>query len=563
MKKSVVRPTHHLACNFFLRRVGILCHLVSVMKPLYSPLTRSVLAAFSLLALGLASALAAKPAALPNIVIIFTDDQGYADVGVFGAKGFQTPNLDRLASQGRIFRNFHVAQPVCSASRTALLTGCYPNRLGIHGALGARSKVGISDDEMTLAQLVKQRGYATAIFGKWHLGDAPQFRPLHHGFDEYFGLPYSNDMWPLHPDRLKLPADDPKRKSYPELVMFEGDKVAIPQITHEDQNQLTTWYTEHAVRFIEANKQHPFFLYLAHNMPHVPLHVSDKFRGKTTRGLYGDVIEEIDWSVGQVMDALDRTGVAGNTWIIFTSDNGPWLSYGDHAGSAYPLREGKGTCWEGGTREPCIMRWPGKIPAGTESKEMLMSLDLFPTIAKLISAELPRHPIDGLNVWPIISGQRRAKNPHTAYWFYYEVNQLQATVTGDGRWKLQLPHTYRTLAGKPGGHGGTPAPYEQRKLEKAELYDLVNDISETTDVAAQHPDVVKRLEAEAERARQELGDALTKRTGKGTREPGRSLLSPRVGTSKRWSVGHHPLQVFNSSTLQRFNVSTPSPPLTR
>jgi len=496
------------------------------MKPLYSLLTKSFLAAFSLLITGFVPAAAAQSGPLPNIVIIFTDDQGYADVGVFGAKGFQTPNLDRLAGQGRIFRNFHVAQPVCSASRTALLTGCYPNRLGIHGALGPRSKVGISDQEMTLAQLVKQRGYATAIFGKWHLGDAPQFRPLHHGFDEYFGLPYSNDMWPLHPDRLKLPADDPKRKSYPELVMFEGDKVAIPQITHEDQNQLTTWYTEHAVRFIEANKQHPFFLYLAHNMPHVPLHVSDKFRGKTTRGLYGDVIEEIDWSVGQVMDALDRAGVAGNTWVIFTSDNGPWLSYGDHAGSAYPLREGKGTCWEGGTREPCIMRWPGKIPSGTESKEMLMSLDLFPTIAKLIEAELPKHPIDGLNVWPIISGQRRAKNPHTAYWFYYEVNQLQATVTGDGRWKLQLPHTYRTLAGKPGGHDGNPAPYEQRKLEKSELYDLVSDISETTDVSAQHPDLVKRLEAEAEKARQELGDAITKRTGKGTREPGRVAVEP-------------------------------------
>src|SRR5712671_1202355 len=181
-------------------------------------------------------------ATLPNIVIILTDDQGYADVGVFGAKGFKTPNLDHLATQGCTFRNFHVAQPVCSASRTALLTGCYPNRLGIHGALGPRSKVGISDDEMTLAQLVKQRGYATAIFGKWHLGDAPQFLPLRHGFDEYFGLPYSNDMWPLHPDRLKLPADDPKRKGYPELVMYNGDKVAIPQVTHEEKNQVTTWY---------------------------------------------------------------------------------------------------------------------------------------------------------------------------------------------------------------------------------------------------------------------------------------------------------------------------------
>jgi len=468
------------------------------------------------------TARAARLESLPNIVIIFTDDQGYADVGVFGAKGFQTPNLDRLATQGRIFRNFHVAQPVCSASRTALLTGCYPNRLGIHGALGPRSKVGISDQEMTLAQLVKQRGYATAIFGKWHLGDATQFLPLHHGFDEYFGLPYSNDMWPFHPDQVKLGADVEKRKrTHPDLVMFDGDKVAIPQITHEHQNQLTTWYTEHAVSFIARNKAHPFFLYLAHNMPHVPLHVSDKFRGKTARGLYGDVIEEIDWSVGQVMEALDRAGVADNTWLIFTSDNGPWLSYGDHAGSAYPLREGKGTCWEGGTREPCIMRFPGRIPAGTESKEMLMSLDLFPTIARRIGAELPKQPIDGLDVWPIISGKRGGKNPHSAYWFYYEVNQLQAVVSGDGRWKLQLPHTYRTLAGKPGGHDGKPVSYQQVKLEKAELYDLVENIDESVDVADKHPNIVKRLEAEAEKARVELGDQLTKRTGKGIREPGR------------------------------------------
>jgi len=471
-----------------------------------------------------ASTAAAKPASLPNIIIILTDDQGYADVGVFGAKGFQTPNLDRLAKQGCVFRNFHVAQPVCSASRTAFLTGCYPNRLGIHGALGPRSKVGINSDEMTLAQLVKQLGYATAIFGKWHLGDSPQFLPLQHGFDQYFGLPYSNDMWPLHPDLVDLPPNDERRKrGYPDLVMYEGNKVAIPQVRHEEQNQLTTWYTERAVRFIEQNRERPFFLYLAHNMPHVPLHVSDKFRGKTPRGLYGDVIEEIDWSVGQVMAALQRTGLEDNTWVIFTSDNGPWLSYGDHAGSAYPLREGKGTNWEGGTREPCIMRWPGKIPAGTESWQMLMSIDLFPTVAKIIHANLPRHEIDGLDVWPIIAGKRGARNPHSAYWFYYEVNQLQAVVTGDGRWKLQLPHTYRTLGGQPGGRDGRPVPYQQRKLEKAELYDLSFDISETTDVAQQHADIVRLLELDAEKARQELGDALTRRTGKNTREPGRAV----------------------------------------
>jgi arylsulfatase len=465
--------------------------------------------------------LAADSKSLPNIVIVFTDDQGYADVGVFGARGFETPNLDRLASQGCLYRNFHVAQPVCSASRAGLLTGCYPNRLGIHGALGPLSKVGISDQEMTLAQLVKQRGYATAIFGKWHLGDAQKFLPLHHGFDEYFGLPYSNDMWPLHPDFVNLPPNDEKRKrGYPDLVMYQGDRVVIPQITHEDQNQLTSWYTEHAVKFIEQNKDRPFFLYLAHNMPHVPLHVSDKFRDKTTRGLYGDVIEEIDWSVGQIMSTLQRLGLEQNTWVIFTSDNGPWLSYGDHAGSAYPLREGKGTCWEGGTREPCIMRWPGKIPAGSESRKMLMSIDLFPTIAHLIEAKLPKHRIDGLDVWPIISCQPGAKNPHAAYWFYYEVNQLQSVVTGDGRWKLQLPHTYRTLGGRPGGHGGVPVPYEQRQIQTAELYDLDNDISETTDLAQKHPDLVKHLEKEVEKARADLGDELTHRPGKGRREPG-------------------------------------------
>lgn len=468
----------------------------------------SLLFVFITASLGMATLLnvSVKPR-LPNIVIIFTDDQGYADVGIFGARGFTTPNLDRMAREGKRFTNFHVAQPVCSASRAALLTGCYPSRIGIHGALGPSATHGLSSGEMTLAELVKQRGYATGMFGKWHLGHHPEFLPTRHGFDEYFGLPYSNDMWPNHPEA--------KPGTYPPLPLIEGEKVVQ---LNPDQTQLTTWYTERAVKFIETNKDRPFFLYVAHNMPHVPLHVSSKFKGKSPQGLYGDVVMEIDWSVGEILKALKMNGLDQNTFVIFTSDNGPWLSYGDHAGSAYPLREGKGTSWEGGVREPCIMRWPGKIPAGSVSREPMMTIDLFPTIARLVGARLPTHKIDGRDIWPLIIGDQKAKNPHEAYFFYYENNQLQAVMSGV--WKLYLPHTYRTLAGQPGGRDGKPARYQQRTIG-TELYDLENDVSETTNVAAEHPDLVRRLEALAEKARDDLGDALTKRIGKGVREPGR------------------------------------------
>ncbi|HEY6169228.1 MAG TPA: sulfatase [Verrucomicrobiae bacterium] len=449
---------------------------------------------------------------LPNIVIIFIDDQGYGDIGPFGAKGYTTPNLDRMAKEGRKFTNFHVPQPVCSASRAGLLTGCYPNRIGIHGALGPRATHGIADTEMTIAQLVKQKGYATGMAGKWHLGTPKQFLPTHHGFDEYFGLPYSNDMWPLHPEA---------KSPYPPLPLIEGDTVLKTDLGHDDQNQLTTQYTERAAKFIEAHKDRPFFFYLAHSMVHVPLHVSDKFRGKSQQGLYGDACMEVDWSVGEVLAALKKNGVDENTLVIYTSDNGPWLSYGNHAGNAGPLREGKGTCWEGGTREPTLMRWPGKIPAGTTSDAMMMTIDLLPTIAKLTGAELPKHKIDGLDVWPLIAGEKGAKNPHDGYAFYYEQNALQAVSSSDGRWKLQLPHTYRTLNGRPGGTNGIPARYDNRKLEVTELYDLQNDIGETKNVAAANPQVVKQLEAFAEKMRTELGDALTQRKGSGSREPGR------------------------------------------
>jgi len=469
---------------------------------------------FSAFVTGVSAGIATAEPAKPNIIIILTDDQGYADVGCFGAQGFVTPNIDRLAKEGRKFTSFHVAQAVCSASRAALLTGCYPNRVGIQGALNPYANFGISSSEMTLAELVKQRGYATGMVGKWHLGHLLPFLPTRHGFDEWFGLPYSNDMW----------QESTRNKTFPVLPLFENETVVIPAVTHADQEQLTTWYTEHAVKFIEKNKGNPFFLYVAHSMPHVPLHVSDKFKGKSERGLYGDVIQEIDWSVGQIIGALERNGLDKNTWIIFTSDNGPWLIYGDHGGSAEPLREGKGTAWEGGTRTPCLMRWPAQIPAGTVCNDMLMTIDLFPTIAKIIDAKLPEHPIDGLNIWPIISGQPGAKNPHAAYWFYYERGQLQAISTGDGRWKLQFPHSYGSLAGKTPGHGGTPAGGTGCKVEKIELYDLVTDVSETTDVADKYPEIVTRLTAEAEKARADLGDELTGRKGSGVREAAKAAL---------------------------------------
>lgn len=449
----------------------------------------------------------------PNIVIVFMDDMGYADPVAYGGKGYTTPNLDRLARDGIKFTNFHVAQAVCSASRAALLTGCYPNRVGIHGALGPGASHGIHAAETTLGELLKSRGYATGMAGKWHLGHREPFLPNRNGFDESYGLPYSNDMWPHHPEA--------KAGTYPTLPLYENGQVIDPDITPEKMRNLTTWYTERAVAFIERQKDRPFFFYLAHSMPHVPLAVSDKFKGKSARGLFGDVMMEIDWSVGEVLQALARHGLERNTLVIFTSDNGPWLSYGDHAGSAAPLREGKGTAWEGGTRVPCLMRWPGRLPAGVTADDFFMTIDLLPTLARLTGAALPALPIDGRDVWPLIAREPGAKNPHEGYGCWYAQNELQAVVSGDGRWKLVLPHRYRTLAGRPGGTGGIPAKYENRDLTAPALYDLRNDRSETTDVAATNPAIVRQLQAFAEKCRDDLGDSLTKRTGKGSREPGR------------------------------------------
>lgn len=445
----------------------------------------------------------------PNIVIIFTDDQGYQDLGCFGSPDIKTPNIDAMAREGLRLTQFYVSQGVCSASRSSLLTGCYANRIGIHGAYSPYVKRGLNPDEMTIAEVVKPLGYATAIYGKWHLGSEPELLPTRQGFDEYFGIPYSNDMWPHHPWQGQS-------VNFPELPLVENETVID---TLDEQSLITTWYTERAVSFIRRHKDKPFFLYVPHSMPHVPLFVSDKFRGQSERGLYGDVIAEIDWSVGEILKTVKEEGLDNNTLVIFTSDNGPWLSYGGHSGEALPLREGKGTALEGGVRVPCVMRWPGQIPAGAETSMPAMTIDLLPTICEITGAPLPDRLIDGKSMASLMFGEEDYQPHHEAYYFYYHQNELQGILSGDGRWKLYFPHKYRSLNGRVGSNDGLPIPYEQNEMG-LELYDLHNDISETTDVADRNPEIVESLQLLAEKARASMGDALTGRVGNETRPVG-------------------------------------------
>lgn len=398
-----------------------------------------------------------------------------------------------MASEGRKFTDFYVAQAVCGASRAALLTGCYPNRIGMLGAPGPKSRHGINPNEMLIPELLKTKGYSTGMFGKWHLGHHKASLPIHHGFDEYYGLPYSNDMWPHHPGVRHLPLKE-RLKKWPNLPMIEGDKIIDKEVTPKEQTLLTTDYTNRAVNFINRHKDKPFFLYLAHSMPHVPLFVSKENDNKTKDGLYADVMWEIDWSVGQILESLKENKIDKNTLVIFTTDNGPWLSYGDHAGSAKPLREGKGTAWEGGVRVPCIMRWPEKIPSSTVCSEPAMTIDILPTLAQITGAKLPNHKIDGKNIWPLIKGEKNAKSPHEAYYFYWGKN-LHA-VRKDN-WSLHFPHSYRSLNGKP-GVGGIPGKYQQKKTDIA-LFDLWKDISQKSNLSGKYPDIVKNLKALGEK----------------------------------------------------------------
>lgn len=441
----------------------------------------------------------------PNIILIFADDLAYGDLGVYGAKGWTTPNLDALAADGAKFEQFYVPHAVCSASRAALLTGAYANRIGIYGALDHSAKHGLNPEETTIAEMLKSKGYATGMVGKWHLGHHPEFLPTRQGFDSFFGLPYSNDMWPNHPET---------KNYYPPLPLIQGEKTLAYL---EDQSELTTWYTQKSLEFIDKNQNQSFFLYLAHSMPHVPLFVSEKFRGKSPQGLYGDVMMEIDWSVGQIRKKLKELGLEENTLIIFTSDNGPWLSYGGHAGLQGGLKEGKGTSWDGGIRVPALMTWPGKIPSGTTIKQPAMTIDILPTLAEITGASQPSLKIDGCSIWNLIQGKEVNSKP---YFAYYNQNELQAVIYD--KWKLVFPHVYRTIpAGSEIRNDGLPVKYSQTRLEKEQLFDLSTDPGETKDLYSDFPEVVKMLHEFAETARSDMGDQLTKRIGSGSREPGR------------------------------------------
>lgn len=438
----------------------------------------------------------------PNVIIVFIDDEGYGDVGCYGATGFDTPHLDHMASRGMRFTNFYSAQAVCSASRAGLLTGCYPNRIGFSGALFPHHTIGINPKEYTMAEMFKDQGYATACFGKWHLGWQKEFLPLQHGFDEYVGLPYSNDMWPnSNVTGERLPAEE-GRGQYPELPLIEGNEVTEHITSLADQDKLTTLYTEKAVDFIDRHATEPFFLYVPHTMGHIPLGVSDKFRGKSELGLYGDVMMEIDWSVGEIMKTLEKHKIVDNTIVIFTTDNGPWLNFGNHAGSAGGLREGKLTSWEGGQRVPFIIQWPEKVPAGSVCQQLACAIDLLPTLANLTKGQLSENKIDGLDISTLFTGNGNS-SPRETLLYYLGKNHLNAVRKGN--WKLVLPHSYRSYNAIPGndGHAGKRI---QTIVESPELYNMMRDPGEQYNVYELYPDKVKEIMTIVEKAREELGD---------------------------------------------------------
>ena len=427
---------------------------------------------------------AADAAKRPNVILIFIDDMGYGDVGFNGATVPQTPNLDQLARDGMKFTDFYVGCAVCSGSRTALMTGCHYQRLSMRPVLFPNSTNGLHPDEVTIADMLKDAGYATACIGKWHLGHMPPCLPTYQGFDYYWGIPYSNDMW-IDPANT-LAGDIKIRGGLTLADVKAGHKVKneVPIFRNEevveypaDQTTITKRYTEQSIRFIKENKASSFFLYLPHTMVHLPLAVSKAF-DNPDKSLITNAIEEVDWSVGEIVKTLRDEGIAENTLVIFTSDNGAAV------GSSLPLRARKGSVYDGGIREPTVMYWPGKIPAGGVCREVAASIDILPTLAKLSGAALPEQKIDGKDIWPLMSGQADARSPHEAYVLMHGPGTVRS-----GRWKF-----YPWQEGK--GKGDWSKVKKSRKLSTfpVQLYDTVADIGETKNLAEQHPEIVARLQ---------------------------------------------------------------------
>jgi len=434
----------------------------------------------------------------PNFVVIFVDDLGYSDIGCFGSTLHRTPNIDRLATEGTCFTSFYVSSGVCSPSRASLMTGCYPRRVGLHedhrGAwvLFPRSEKGLHPNEVTIAELLGSAGYATGIVGKWHLGDQPKFLPTRHGFDSYFGIPYSNDMG--HDSR-----DKPYK--FPPLPLLRDETVIEEE---PDQRKITQRYTDEAVRFIEQHRDEPFFLYLPHTMPHWPQYASERFAGQSKNGKWGDAVEEVDWSTGVVLDKLDQLGITDNTLVVFTSDNGGAVRHGAHN---EPLRGGKGSTYEGGQRVCNVMRWPERIVAGRRCDELITSMDLLPTFASLAGVSPPADRIiDGKSIVPILTDEPGAKSPHAAFYYYFK-DRLECVRSG--RWKLRL-HPARDS--------------KEPESNFPQLFDLKSDIGEQENVAGGHPEVVDRLRRLADEAREDLGDG--EMAGENQRPAGR-VDSPR------------------------------------
>ena len=414
-----------------------------------------------------------------NVVIIFLDDSGWSDFEPFGQKEIQTPQVNRLAKEGVVYRNFYVPQAICSASRAALLTGSYPGRTKVFNAHAPKER-GLSPNFPTMAEIYSADGYKTGIFGKWHLGDQENTRPHQRGFDVSSGLMYSNDMWEYHPENPEFWGKFP-------LQYWKNGQVEIEAVSRADQRNLTKWATDDAVNFINDYATQPFFLYVPYSMPHVPLFCSEAFEGKSGVGLYGDVIVELDASIGRIMDALSAAGIDEETLVVFTSDNGPWISYGNHSGTT-PFREAKGTSFDGGTKVACIIKYPDNLAQGSVSDQVFLSIDLLPTIAHLTETPLPQQSIDGKNIWGLMTRETQM-SPHDYYAFTIGP-RLESVMSGSGRWKLHLPHNYRTRPSP--GSDGMPGKYEQASIDLT-LYDLANDPMETQDVKEGYPEVFKKM----------------------------------------------------------------------